>query len=296
MDAGGARARVRAILADAGVPDTGFEADQIICREIGSSRASLHAHPEAAVSAEVFSRAEDLAARRAGGEPLAYVLGSAFFCGREFSVDGTLIPRPETEIMTSIADGLLKERAGHAGLFADWCAGSGCIAVTLLLENPGWSCVAVDSSADALRTATENAARHGVAERMTPILCRSPEESGVAPESLSLVVSNPPYIPTRDIPSLEKQVRDFEPLEALDGGPDGLDVCRALIRGTPPLMEPGAHLLIETGGGGQADEAVRLGHELWDATNGPDELKFIEKFSDHRGIGRFILWQKPYKN
>lgn len=287
---------MRALLADAGVPDAGFEADQIICRETGTSRASLHAHPEATVSCEALSRARDLAARRARGEPLAYVLGSALFCGREFSVTDTLIPRPETEILTSIAGDLLKTRGPRDRLFADWCAGSGCIAVTLLLENPGWSCIAVDSSADALITAAQNAARHGVAGRMTQMLCRSPEESGVAPESLSLVVSNPPYIPTRDITFLESQVRDFEPIEALDGGPDGLNVYRTLLRGIPRLMAPGARLLLETGGGDQVDNVVWLGHELWGGPDGPGRLEFIGKFSDHRGIGRFILLQKPYGN
>ncbi|MDR3254486.1 MAG: peptide chain release factor N(5)-glutamine methyltransferase [Synergistaceae bacterium] len=296
MDVGQARADIRRILARAGMLDAAFEVDQIFCSETGMSRAALHAHPEIIMDAEVFSRITGLAARRALGEPLAYVLESARFCGREFSPRETLIPRPETEVLTNLACDLLKRIGTSGGYFADWCTGSGCIAITLLLENPGWRCLAVDSSSDALRTARANAASHGVLDRMTTLLCDTPEKSGVDPESLDIVIANPPYIPTQDIETLENQVRDFEPLNALDGGMDGLDTYRTLLRWLPRLLKPGGCFFAETGGEEQANDVISLGRVIWGARSEIGGINFVEKLSDHRGISRFILWQKPPVN
>ncbi|MCL2683631.1 MAG: hypothetical protein FWE55_00155, partial [Synergistaceae bacterium] len=107
----------------------GLEADRIICFELGLSRAYLMTHTDSGVADADFSRLMNLGTRRASGEPLAYILKDAIFCGRNFFVDNrVLIPRPETEILTSIADGLLRDIPN--GAFADWCAGSGCICVT----------------------------------------------------------------------------------------------------------------------------------------------------------------------
>jgi release factor glutamine methyltransferase len=290
MDAGSLRREVRKILADAGVPFADFEADQIICDALRRGRASLHAHPEAFVDPGVFSRITESARYRAQGAPLSYVLGSALFCGRQFRVrPGVLIPRPETEILTCLADGILKRTRGK--VFADWCAGSGCIAVVLLLENPEWRCFAVDSSEDALLAARENAELHGVSGRITFVRCREPASAQIPPASLDLVVSNPPYIPTGAIDSLESQVRDHEPKEALDGGPDGLCVYRALFAGLPRLMKPESHLLLETGGDEQAERILAFRRDPSDH-GGAGGLRFVRKFSDHRGISRFMLWQK----
>jgi len=196
-----------------------------------------------------------------------------------------LIPRPETEILTGLADEFLKRRPGI--LFADWCTGSGCIAVTLLADNPGCTAYAVDSSADALEVAGRNAGKHSVSDRITFALCSDPAATDfIALESLDLIVANPPYIPKETMETLEAQVRDHEPREALDGGSGGLDVFRALLSGLPRLMKDGAPLLMETGGGLQIDELKTLAKKI------TKELSFENVFEDHREIARFMLWRK----
>jgi release factor glutamine methyltransferase len=292
MNAGETRAVVRKILADAGIKDAGFEADQMILGAAALSRAAIHAHPEFAIGEEEFQKICSIARKRAEGAPLAYVLGNSLFCGRTFAVDGrVLIPRPETEILTEIADGFLKDISlkipENDKFFADWCAGSGCIGITLLLENPGWRCFAVDSSAEALQAARENAASHGVLGRMTFIHRADPADAAdIALGSLYLAAANPPYIKTGDISSLERQVRCYEPLAALDGGADGLDIYRILLGGLPRLMKPGGLILLETAGGEQADDILAIGSDL------SGDIKLIKNFHDHMGIRRFMLWQK----
>ncbi|MCL2684356.1 MAG: peptide chain release factor N(5)-glutamine methyltransferase, partial [Synergistaceae bacterium] len=141
-----------------------LEADRILCFKLGLSRASLMAHPDSEVSSADFSRLVDLSRRRASGEPLAYILNDAIFCGRNFFVDSrVLIPRTETEILTGIADSLLKNLPD--GVFADWCTGSGCICVTLLAQNPGCRAYAADISNDVLDVASINARRYSVCGR-----------------------------------------------------------------------------------------------------------------------------------
>ena len=250
-------------------------------------RPQLHMRPEAETSPESCARIMALAERRASGEPLAYVLGNAIFRSRAFITrPGVLIPRPETEILTEIASDRMKRLTGGEGRFADWCTGSGCIAVTLALENPGWLCWAVDSSAEAIEIARENAIAHGVQDRINFVKCDRPSDAlgSIQPRSLDFVVSNPPYIPRVEISSLEEQVARWEPREALDGGSDGLDVYRALLSELTPLMKPRAELLFETGGTDQADEAGRIAGQWFELAG---------KFDDHRGISRFLLLKTP---
>ncbi|MDR3331632.1 MAG: peptide chain release factor N(5)-glutamine methyltransferase [Synergistaceae bacterium] len=274
-------------LADAGSSLPHLEADWIICHAAGVSRASLHAHPEMTVEGGLAELIASLVARRAAGEPMAYITGISTFCGRELRTDRrALIPRTETEILTAAADGYMKKIPG-AGVFADWCSGSGCIAVTLLEDNPAWRAFAVDSSREALALAADNAELRGVRGKITFVECSNPAECvDVIPlESLDLIVSNPPYVPKPDILTLESQVRGYEPVVALDGGSDGLDVCRLLLRELPRFMKKGAPLLLETGG----ERQVRA---LSSDGSGQGGLELSSIFEDHRGIERFVVWLK----
>lgn len=273
---------------NAGIHEAHFEADQILSPVLSLSRAQLHMHPEYEVSEDHISRILVLSDRRAGEEPLAYLLGNALFCGLSLQVNrNTLIPRTETECLVSIADEQM-ETLGENGILADWCTGSGCIAIALLLNHPGWRAFAVDSSAEALAVAAENARLHGVADRLRLIRCSEPAQAAsvISSESLDLVVFNPPYIVSGDIPDLEKQVREFEPASALDGGGDGLDVYRLLFSQLPRFMKNGAPLLLETGGKEQIGEIC---DKLPDCTRFFD---FGGCFDDHRGFPRFMLWRK----
>jgi release factor glutamine methyltransferase len=252
------------------------------------SRAWLLSRPKEELPDEKRDLALELARRRAQGEPLAYLLGDAFFRGRKFFVDrNTLIPRPETEILTGLADGFLKKTG--RGAFADWCAGSGCIAVTLCADNPGFAAFAVDSSPAALASAHRNAELHGVGDRMTFVECRDPSEALIEPESLDMAIANPPYVPSGAIGTLEPQVRDYEPREALDGGGDGLCVYRLLLRGLPFFLKPWAALFLETGGGEQPGEIAAI------AAREAPSLSLEKVLRDLREISRFMLWRKLSK-
>jgi release factor glutamine methyltransferase len=279
------RALVRRVLPDGDARSQNLEADRIICGVLGVSRAWLLSRPREELPDEKRALALELAGRRAKGEPLAYVLGDAFFCGRKFYADRrALIPRPETEILAELADGFLKQTG--RGLFADWCTGSGCIAVAMCADNPGFAAFAVDSSPAALTIARRNAELYGVGDRITFVECDDPSAAVIEPESLDMAIANPPYIPSGEIEMLEHQVRDYEPKEALDGGGDGLCIYRLLLRGLPRFLKPGAALFFETGGGGQPDEIADIS-----AREAPSLS--LEKISmDHREIARFMLWRK----
>lgn len=186
-----------------------------------------------------------LITRRATREPVAYLLGRREFYGRPFAVQaGVLIPRPETELLVDVA--LEWAEAIGAATIADVGTGSGCIAITLALEEPGLSIIATDRSSDALAIAKSNAGVLGAADaiewREADLL------SGIA-GPLDLIVSNPPYVPERDRASLSADVRDFEPPQALFAGVDGLDVIRRLIPQAISRLRPGGALIMEVGEG-----------------------------------------------
>gem|GEM_PF-4231459 len=248
------------------------------------TRANLHAHPEDRVSDSDAEEISALARRRGEGEPLAYILGSAHFFGRLFMVDPrVLIPRTETESLARWACAYAKALP-EAGVFADWCTGSGCIAVTFLIDNPGWRGYAVDSGEDALDVARRNAEGAGVTDRLTFIHCANPAEAAdVIPlHSLDILVANPPYVRKAVIAELEAQVRAYEPHEALDGGYDGSDVYRLLLGETPRFMKAGAKMVFETAG---EEQIKALAAEEWSG------IRYDDCFKDEFGIYRFMVWR-----
>lgn len=210
----------------------------------GCSHADLIARPERLLSPEQAAWLESLVARRAGGEPLAYLLGSAQFHGREFAVSpAVLIPRPETEHLVELA---LERLQGLAvPRILDLGTGSGIVAVTLALEMPDALVTAVDVSPEALEIACGNAQRLGA---RVDFRAGSWFEA-VSGERFDLVVSNPPYVAHGD-PHLELNGLPYEPQLALtDGvaGGDGLTCIRAIVAGAPAHLEPGGWLLFEHG-------------------------------------------------
>ena len=186
--------------------------------------------------------------RRIAGEPVAYLTGHAGFYGREFAVDGAvLVPRPETEALIIHALDFLEERRSVDGglplRICDVGTGSGAIAVTLAAECASVEVTAIDISPSALRTARKNARSHGVEERLQFI------ESNLlaaidAQVRFDLLIANLPYIPSADVPQKPDPV-GFEPLLALDGGADGLDLYRRLFAEMPGRIAPGGLVLCE---------------------------------------------------
>jgi release factor glutamine methyltransferase len=228
-------------------------------------------------------------ARRRRREPLAYILGEREFYGRAFLVTpAVLIPRPETELVVDEALTIIRSGTGRPPsppasarqappsppasarqappsppasarqarhlIVVDIGTGSGCLAITIALECPDVRVIAVDTSAAALQVARENARRHGVADR---IEFRQGDLLQPLTDPVDLVVSNPPYVPERDRPSIAPEVAGYEPAGALFAGADGLDVVRALIPAAARALAPGGSLVMEFGWG-QSSEIAQL--------------------------------------
>jgi release factor glutamine methyltransferase len=239
----------------AGVENPGLDAALLLAEVLGMSRSSLTAAGPDPLTEESFSAFNGLIKRRLAGECVAYILGRKEFYGLEFLVNpAVLIPRPETETLVQLAMSneqlAIKEKRERKGpvRVLDLCTGSGVVAITLKHERPEWEVWATDISAEALETAQINAARllppgsihfcHGdLFDALLPLLTAHCS-------LLTVIVSNPPYIPTAEIAGLSPEVRG-EPVLALDGGGDGLDVIRKIIVGALEFLCPGGMLLLE---------------------------------------------------
>jgi len=232
--------------------------DEIILTHILQCRSIDLAINKPALTQFQQEKFESYKVRRADGEPLQYILGTCNFMGLELDVDpSVLIPRPETEQLVDAALGCFK--GGHA---LDLGTGSGNIAIALARFVPQSHVIGVDVSQQALEVARINAGRHGVADRIQFIqddifmLLRG-EVPGLRSNSpYELIISNPPYIPTGQLTGLPKDVQQ-EPIAALDGGTDGLDFYRIIIKYTPYLLRTGACLMMEFGDG-QAQDVKKL--------------------------------------
>ena len=222
--------------------------DWIICYVSGISRSVINSGVE--LPDNVAKEALMLLEQRNTGRPLAYILGSASFFGRDFDVrEGCLIPRPETEELVEL---ILKEVVTGKGL--DIGTGSGAIAITLMLENRNIKMKAVDISLDALLIAKSNAINHNVlVEFVHSDLFSELKED----DKFDFIVSNPPYIRSEDVNFLSCDVKDYEPKLALDGGVDGLDFYRKIIEQAPNYLNKDGKIFFEVGIG-EAEEVKRL--------------------------------------
>ncbi|MGB6986033.1 MAG: peptide chain release factor N(5)-glutamine methyltransferase [Candidatus Aquilonibacter sp.] len=205
----------------------------------GKSPAYLRAHANEPLESEVVARFHKLAARRQGGEPLAYIIGTAGFYRREFVVDArVLIPRPETEHLVEEAIAFLRSREQPRVL--DVGTGSGAIALTIAAEVPQARVDAVDASPEALVVAIENRHRLGLLDRQVAFYLGDLLEP-VARKHYDAIVANLPYVPDGEGDAALR----FEPAIALYGGADGLDFYRRFFERVPPMLNPGGLLLAE---------------------------------------------------
>jgi release factor glutamine methyltransferase len=264
-------------LARAGVPSPEHDAETLLLHALGLTRGTLWLAPEVVLSPEELDRLERLARQREGRVPLQLLLGLIPFHGVTLEVRaGVFIPRPETETLVEAA--LTALDAGHgaaassaaralssaggaappAGRFLDLGTGTGAVALALLAALPGWGGIAVDRSPAALELAARNAQRNGLAGRLTLVHADFTEPAFAPPGGpVDLLLSNPPYVPRGAIGSLEPEVRDHDPPEALDGGVDGLDALRHLARGIGLWVRPGGLVVLEIGAD-QADPAMGM--------------------------------------
>lgn len=245
---------------EAGLPTPDLDARLLVGDLLGLDRAGLILKGWDTIGEEKAALARSLIARRLAGEPVHRILGRRSFHAHEFRLSPeTLEPRPDTEILVELAAGVLRERFGaHTPFtFADLGTGTGAVAVSLLALFPAAACVAVDLSEGALFMARQNAEAAGVADRFIPFRGDYLDAIGMG---LQAVVSNPPYIPTGVIAGLAREVREFDPLLALDGGVDGLDAYRRIIAGTSEILAAGDDLFLEIGEG-QEDAVTDLAEE-----------------------------------
>lgn len=257
-----------------------LDTDMMLCNVLGVERAYLLAHPEYGLTDQQAAGFERLFMRALAEEPVAYILGKRGFYDREFTVTpDVLIPRPETELLLEQA--LAWAQAHDVKTAADIGTGSGALAVTFAAHVPGAAVYAVDLSRAALDIARENAETHAVGGRITFL-----EGDLLAPlivqgVKLDLLMANLPYIPNTEVPELA--VSRHEPMLALNGGDDGLDLVRRLLASVREVCKPGALVLLEIGAR-QGKTALALAQVLQ-----PQSAVILPDYAEHDRILRIEL-------
>lgn len=271
----------RRILEQAGLPDAALDARFLLEEVCGTNLQTLLVFPEKKVTEEEVNQYRVFIQRRKDREPTAMILGEWDFMGLTFRLNkSTLIPEQDTEVLVETALEELKRRGpGEAPLrILDLCTGSGCILLSLLHELGNAGGLGTDLSEEALEAARENAVRLGLQERAA--FRQGDLWEPVGDERFDLIVSNPPYVPTDVIPTLEPEVRCGEPYAALDGGEDGLVFYRRILKEAAGHLKPSGIIIVESG----FDEAAQIAALMQD-----QKLRGIRTVKDYGGLDRVVL-------
>ena len=253
----------------------------MLAHMLGKRRLDLYMEFERELDEPALEKLREMVKRRAAGEPLQYITGEAEFCGLKFAVDRqVLIPRPETELLVETVLEQLKEgvRSQKSEVrIIDLCTGSGCVAVALAKNLENTTIFSTDISTDALAVARRNAARHGVEKKIRFL---QGDLLSVIPDSLraDVLVSNPPYIASGELVGLPKEVRDFEPVQALVAGEDGLKVIRRIVANASRFLLPDGILALELGAG------QRVAVEQLCAQHGLQMVKVVKDLQGHERV------------
>ena len=248
---------VRSRLRDNGIEAFGLEARILLAAAAGKTTEQLMRDMSLYTSGEIEDKAISMLERRLSGEPLAYIAGSWEFYGLPMTVTpDVLIPRVDTEVMVTAAVDAVK-KFGMRGRVLDLCCGSGCIACAVASELPATRVVAADISSAALEVCRKNIKDNGLISRIIPMHADATTWPPMSIGSFDLILSNPPYIPSWELTELDRSVREYDPLNALDGGEDGLDFYRAIIKYWTIILRPNGLMMFEVGEG-QADEVKRM--------------------------------------
>lgn len=251
-------------LAAADVPDAAVDARHLVAHAIGTDRLSLLQAPERMLDADARARLAEALVRRSAREPVSRIVGAREFHGLALALGtATLDPRPDTETVVGVALELaatIRPPRGGPLKILDLGTGTGAIVLALLNVLPEAQATATDISQEALEIARRNAERHGLAERVRFLRSQWLEE---VRDRYHLVVTNPPYVPSDEIGDLEPEVAQWDPRAALDGGPDGLDAYRAILREVASVLEPDGWAVLEVGHDQAADvAALAVNHDL----------------------------------
>ncbi len=242
-------------LRDAGIEAAALEARLIAATAAGKSTEKLLRDMRYYATDEVERRAEEMVQRRLAGEPVAYITGVWEFRGLPMEVSrDVLIPRIDTEVLAELAIKYLRGTGRLDARVLDLCSGTGCIGCAIAAELPRVRVVLSDVSPEAMEISRRNVSRNGLDGRISFLPADVMKLPPLMTGSFDLVVSNPPYIPTMEILTLDPSVRDYEPVWALDGGEDGLDFYRAILKNWALVIRQGGELMFEVG----EDQAERV--------------------------------------
>ena len=270
--------RIVSALSDAGIASPRMEA-RMICAFVCGNSCSV-CPDDGEISQAQEEQIVALTERRRAHEPLDKILGSREFYKFRFAVNqNVLSPRPDSEILVEQAL-LLAQKYGLRHLF-EFGVGSGCLLLSVLADLPTAEGVGIDKSAKALEIAERNRECLGLGERAR--LCLSDYMQQDISGSYDLILANPPYIPSAEIATLDTEVRNYDPLMALDGGADGLDHYRRLAELVPHMLQSGGFVLLEAGQG-QADDIA----DIFMAAG----LVLVQKCLDLAGIERCVILKK----
>jgi release factor glutamine methyltransferase len=239
--------QLRVTFSNAGIASPDLDARFIVEHFTGTTRADAFSHPGAPVATEVLAQIHDAAARRLAGEPVHRILGFREFYGLKLKLSAaTLEPRPDTETLVDAVLPIVRQKAEKQGgcRILDLGTGTGAIALALLHEVADAGAVGADISDEALRTAAKNAHSLGLGDRFQPV--RSNWFKNIS-GLFDVIVSNPPYIRSEDLAGLTREVREFDPKAALDGGEDGLEAYRAIAESARKHLSAGGVVAVETG-------------------------------------------------
>ena len=263
-----------AYFAGKGIGPARLEAELLLAATLDLDRVGLYVNFERPLNADELTAYRERVRRRGLREPLQYILGETEFWSLSFMVSpAVLVPRADTEVLVEEA----LSRLAVADRVLDVGTGSGAIAIALAHERSDLQVTALDCSEAALEVARSNARRNGLAER---VVCVAGDLAALPAGPFEMVVSNPPYIPSRDWAELMPEVRDHEPRLALDGGEDGLEAYRQLAAQAEQLLTPGGWLLVEVGIG-QAEEVS----DLFAAAG----MVEVGQRDDYAGIPRVVM-------
>lgn len=261
-------------LKESGSTSPELDALLLLCHVTGKDRIGVYATPKEQLTSEEYSKFDALVGRREKAEPMAYILGEKGFWEFDLKVrKGVLIPRPDTESLVEAILEKYKDRAQTLQIL-ELGVGTGAIILSLLHELPNAKGVGVDVSPDALACAEENAEANDLDNRLT--LRVSSWFDKVHEDGFDIIVSNPPYIKTDDIPNLMRDVAQHEPSLALDGGADGLDAYRHIIDEAPAKLKVGGLLAFEIG----YDQATDL-KVLLEKSGQFNDVSIIKDLAEH---------------